>query len=199
MTLANFFPDFFQIFFLRYEFDQIPKESSNKDKLILRNPQFHLCHGSRIISTPLRDWSGKLAPFSKPIRFKTNIANWSLAFSHASPERYEFDQIPKESSNKDKLILRNPQFHLCHGSRIISTPLRDWSGKLAPFSKPIRFKTNIANWSLAFSHASPERYEFDQIPKESSNKDKLILRNPQFHLCHSYDKEFPTWILISVR
>ena len=113
--------------------------------------------------------------------------------------RYEFDQIPKESSNKDKLILRNPQFHLCHGSRIISTPLRDWSGKLAPFSKPIRFKTNIANWSLAFSHASPERYEFDQIPKASSNKDKLILRNPQFHLCHSYDKEFPTWILISVR
>ena len=77
-------------------------------------------------------------------------------------------------------------------SRIISTPLRDWSGKLAPFSKPIRFKTNIANWSLAFSHASPERCEFDQIPKESSNKDKLILRNPQFHLCHSYDKEFPT-------
>ena len=154
---------------------------------------------SRIISTPLRDWSGKLAPFYKPIRFKTNIANWSLAFSHASPERYEFDQIPKASSNKDKLILRNPQFHLCHGSRIISTPLRDWSGKLAPFYKPIRFKTNIANWSLAFSHASPERYEFDQIPKASSNKDKLILRNPQFHLCHSYDKEFPTWILISVR
>lgn len=42
---------------------------------------------SRIISTALRDWSGKLAPLSKPIRFKTNIVNWSLAFSHASPER----------------------------------------------------------------------------------------------------------------
>ena len=73
---------------------------------------------SRIISTPLRDWSGKLAPFSKPIRFKTNIANWSLAFSHASPERSLMKGIMGKNGEEGQLFMDYNRLHTKHNQNI---------------------------------------------------------------------------------